>query len=202
MSGKASNHAPILPAGRGLKALLGALVICLLLAGLPASAQRPRRRSKAVEKPSPVQVTRSVTLRVVIASDTVGIFEYLSDPAKLAEWFPDQAIVEPQLGGRYHFRWKDSADVWSGVITEFIRGNTLAYTWQSPGEATETNVRYKLFPQGGETLVELTHRGFSSAAAEEKAISAWTFYLENLKSVIEDGTDLRSRGRRQTSRKP
>lgn len=142
---------------------------------------------------------RSATLRIAISSDTMGVFDFLSNSQKLAAWFPDQAVIEPRFGGKYHFRWEGAAGVWSGVVTQFIRGNTLAYTWQAPDEPYETNVQLKLFPQGAETLVELTHSGFTSAAAQEKSVKAWTFYLENLKSVIENETDLRSPSRR-TSR--
>jgi uncharacterized protein YndB with AHSA1/START domain len=172
----------------------------LWLAGVPAAAQRARRPAREADT-GPVTITRSATLRIAVASDTVSVFEYLSDAAKLTEWFPDQAIIEPQLGGKYHFRWKDQEGVWSGIVTEFIRGNTVAYTWEPPGEAAETNVRFKVFPQGAETLVELTHSGFTSSAAQDAAVKSWTFYLRNLKSVIEDGTDLRVQARRAAPRR-
>lgn len=171
------------------------VLVLFLLASVPALAQRARRSAAAAET-GPVTAARSATLRITVASDAVGIFEYLSNAAKLAEWFPDQAIIEPQLGGKYHFRWKDREGVWSGVVTEFIRGNTLAYTWEPPGEAVNTNVRFKVSPQGAETVVELSHSGFTSSVAQEEAIKAWAFYLQNLKSVIEEGTDLRAQTRR------
>jgi len=104
--------------------------------------------------------------------------------------------MEPQLGGRYHFRWAGTEGVWNGIVTEFIRGNAISLTWQPPGEEYETSVHFRLFPQGAETVVALTHSGFTSSAALEKAISAWVFYLRNLKSVVEEGTDLRGQARR------
>ena len=177
------------------------ILVAFLFASVPAVAQRARRPAPEADI-GPVTVMRSAALRIIIASDAVGIFEYLSDSAKLIEWFPDQAIIEPQLGGKYHFRWKDRDGVWSGVVTEFIRGNTLAYTWEPPGESAETNVRFRVFPQGAESLVELTHSGFTSSTAQDAAIKAWTFYLQNLKSVIEEGTDLRLQARRPASRRP
>jgi len=99
--------------------------------------------------------------------------------------------MEPQLGGKYHYRFRNSEVVWSGVVTEFIRGNTFGLTWRPPEEEYETNLRYKLFPQGADTIVELTASGFSSSAALDKAVKYFVFYLQNLKSVIEAGTDLR-----------
>ncbi|MFB3922369.1 MAG: SRPBCC domain-containing protein [Terriglobia bacterium] len=183
-----------------MKTPLSGLAALLVLGGLPAAAQGTRRPAPP-EKPSPVSVSRSATMRITIASDTVGIFAYLSEPDKLTMWFPDQAIIEARLGGKYHFRFQGEEGVWSGVVTEFIRGNTLGYTWMPPGETVETAVHFKLSPQGGQTLVELTQSGFSSSSEQEKAVVAWTFYLENLKSVIEEGSDLRQT-RRRPARKP
>jgi uncharacterized protein YndB with AHSA1/START domain len=180
-----------------MKARLTPLMLLLLLAIGPAMGQHTKRPAKA-EETGPVSVTRSATLRVTISSDAVGIFNYLSDSKKLILWFPDQAIIEPQLGGKYHFRWNDTPGVWSGVVTEFIRGNTLGFTWQPPNELVVTNVRIKLFPQGAETVLELSHSGFLSSDALDKSVETWTLYLQNLKSVIEQGVDLRGQMRPKT----
>ncbi len=168
--------------------IFSSVTVLILLACAPAWAQRSRGPARPE---SPVQATRSATLRVTVASDAMDVFDFLADSQRLASWFPKQAIFEARFGGKYHFRWESTTEIWSGVVTQFIRGNTLAYTWQEPDEPFETNVQFKLFPQGAECLVELTHSGFTSAAAQEKAIKAWSFYLQNLKSVIEEKTDLR-----------
>lgn len=181
-----------------MKARVTALMLLLLLAIGPAAAQHTKRAAKG-EDTGPVSVTRSATLRVTISSDAVSIFGYLSNPRKLELWFPDQAIMEPQLGGRYHFRWTGTEGVWSGVVTDFIRGNTLGFTWQPPNDPTETSVRIKLSPEGAQTTVELTHSLFTSSEALEKAVKDWTFYLQNLKSVIEQGVDMRPELRRKTT---
>lgn len=175
-------------------------LILILLASFTARAQRSRRGTAS--QASDVEVTRSATLRITIASDPVNIFDYLVDAKKLESWFPDQAVSEAQLGGRYHFRWNDSPGVWSGRYTYFIRGNSLAYTWQAPGDEYETNVQAKLIPQAGGTLIEMTHSGFTSDAALDKAIKAWLFYLDNLRSVIEEGVDLRQQARQKSARRP
>jgi uncharacterized protein YndB with AHSA1/START domain len=175
------------------------LLLLLLLATSPARAQHTKRAVTS-EEMSPVTVTRSATMRVAISSDQVGVFNYLSDSKKLVLWFPDQAIIEPQLAGKYHFRFTGSEGVWSGVVTEFIRGNTIAFTWQPPNEPGVTNVRIQLSPQGAETQLELTHGGFTSSEALDKAVMNWELYLSNLKSVIEQGVDMREQMRRKTTR--
>jgi uncharacterized protein YndB with AHSA1/START domain len=165
-------------------------LILLLGAGSNGAAQQHTRRPVKPPGTGPVTVMRSATLQILVASDAVSVFSYLSDQGKLTAWFADQAILEPQFGGKYHFRWKNQEPV-DGVVTEFTAANTLALTWRHPADVVETQVRFKLSPQGGHTLVELEQRGFTSAADLEKAVKAWVFYLENLKSVIENQVDLR-----------
>ncbi len=171
----------------------------ILLGALAASAQR---RPAKEEQASPVEVTRSATLRVTIAADPTTLFDYLADARKLESWFPDQAVFEPQLLGKYHFRWKDKIGVWSGIVTDFIRGNTLGFTWKAPDEEYETNVKFKLSAQGNEALLDLTHSGFLSDALMDKAVKNWLFYLENLKSVVETGNDLRQQASPKSTHRP
>lgn len=182
-----------------MKVKASVLLIPLLLGSLPAAAQRDRR--PASSEASDVEVTRSATLRISIASDPINIFDYLVDARKLEAWFPDRAVSEAQLGGRYHLRWDDKQGVWSGRYTYFIRGNSLGYTWEAPGDEYETSVQFKLVPQAQGTLVELTQSGFASNVAMDRAIKSWTFYLDNLRSVIEEGVDLREEARRTPARR-
>ena len=186
-----------------MKKRFTSVLILALLGSLPSPAQRNRRPAKAKgEDTGPVQVTRSATLRVSIASDAVGIFEFLADSKKLEQWFPDQAIIEPKVGGKYHFRWKDAEGVWSGMVTQYIRGNALGFTWQPPGQDYETNVLFKLSPEGAQTTLELTHSGFTSHEAMDMVVKAWVFYLQNLKSVVEWGADMRQSVRQRPARRP
>ena len=154
-----------------------------------AAQQRPRRPIKPPDT-GPVTVTRSTTMQMLVASDAVSVFGYLTDREKLTAWFADQAILEPQFGGKFHFRWKNQEPV-DGVVTDIKPANTLALTWKHPTDEVETQVRFRLSPQGSQTLVELEQQGFTSAADLENAVKSWVFYLENLKSVIETQVDLR-----------
>jgi len=165
-------------------------LILLLGAGSNVAAQQPTRRPLKPPDTGPITVMRSATLQMSVASDAVSVFSYLSDQGKLTAWFADQAILVPQFGGKFHFRWKNQEPV-DGVVTEVNPANTLALTWKHPTDEVETQVRIKLSPQGGQTLVVLEHQGFTSAADMEKAVKSWVFYLENLKSVMERQVDLR-----------
>ena len=178
-------------------------LIFLLGAWSNAAAQQHAKRpvKPQPQDTGPVNVMRSATLRILVTSDAVTVFSYLSDQGKLSAWLADQAILEPQFGGKYHFRWKSQEPV-DGVVTEFMAANTLAFTWKHPSDEAETQVRFKLSPQGGRTLVELEHQGFTSAAAVDKAVNFWVSCLQNLKSVIENQVDLRQAAPKTTARSP
>src|SRR5208282_2728001 len=132
------------------------LTLIFLLGAWNATAQQHTKRPVKPEPQDtgPVNVMRSATLRILVTSDAVTVFSYLSDQGKLIAWLADQAILEPQFGGKYHFRWKNEEPV-DGVVTEFLGANTLALTWKHPTDVAETQVRYKLSPQGGGTFVQL-----------------------------------------------
>jgi len=172
-----------------MKPLLLTLILLSGTGGNAAAQQRPRQPVKPPDT-GLVTVMRSVTLQMLVASDAVSVFSYISDQEKLTAWLADQAILQPQFGGKYHFRWKNQEPV-DGVVTEFVAAKTPGLTWKHPAEEVETQVRFKLSLQGGQTLVELEQRGFTSAVDLEKAVKSWVFYLENLKSVIENQVDLR-----------
>jgi uncharacterized protein YndB with AHSA1/START domain len=47
---------------------------------------------------------------VVIDASPEVIFKAITDPKELTNWFPDQAILEPKLGGKVKFGfYKDRA---------------------------------------------------------------------------------------------
>ena len=154
-----------------------------------AGQQRATRPAKPPDT-GPVAVARSSTLQVLVASDAVSVFSYLSDQRKLTAWMADQAILEPQMGAKFHFRWKNQEPV-DGVVTEFAAANTLALTWKHPSDTADTRLRFKVSPQGGNTMVVLELQGYTSPDSLEKDLSFWVFNLKNLKSVIEEQIDLR-----------
>jgi uncharacterized protein YndB with AHSA1/START domain len=176
-------------------------LILLLGSWSNAAAQQHTRRPVKPADNGPVSVMHSATLQVYVSSDAVSVFSYLSDQGKLTAWLADQAILEAQFGGKYHFRWKGQEPV-DGVVTEFLAANTMAFTWKHPTDEAETQVRFKLSPQGGRTLVELDLQGYTSADAVDKAVKFWVFYLQNLKSVIENQIDLRQAVPKTPARPP
>ena len=71
----------------------------------------------------------------------------------------------------------------------------ISFTWQGKGEPAPTRVRVALRPDGEGTVVELVHKGIGTGKKWAEAAAAiqrgWETGLENLRSVLETGHDLR-----------
>ncbi len=81
---------------------------------------------------------------------------------------------------------------------QFVRGRQLVLTWQWPGleKLGVTRLKLSVEPHSGGTILRFTHSGFRRGSAwtdlYEGAIRGWTYFMMNLKSVLENGHDLRS----------
>lgn len=81
---------------------------------------------------------------------------------------------------------------------EFVRGKRITLTWQWPGKEhlLTTKLKISVEPRKRGTVVKFTHSGFPT---QERwidlyagAIQGWTYFLMNLKSVLDHRQDLRS----------
>ena len=101
---------------------------------------------------------------------------------------------QPRKGGLFEVRWNSGYEA-RGVFTAYSPPRALAFTWGSPYEPGETSVKVTLKPVEGGTKVTLTHSGFGTgkkwAGRAEEAEREWSGGLDNLKSTLETGLDLR-----------
>ena len=55
---------------------------------------------------------------IVIDAPSNVVFKAISDPAQLTEWFPDAAVLEPEVGGRFVFAFYKSSDRYGKKMIE------------------------------------------------------------------------------------
>jgi len=141
--------------------------------------------------------TRTIRVQVFLRVSPKKAFKAISEPKRLERWLLDEATLSPRTGGRYSFRWK-GGPTHTGRVLEFVRGKHLTLTWQWPGagDLLVTKLKISATPKGRGTVVKFTHSGFPK---QERwvdlyggAIQGWTYFLMNLKSVLEHDHDLRS----------
>ena len=97
------------------------------------------------------------------------VFEVISSPVHLQEWFPDEARMEAVPGAIGEFRFGDltSPDVHVAAFTvvEVEAPRRFSFRWVYPeGEAAAADnsllVTFDLIPSGAGTTVRLTESGF------------------------------------------
>lgn len=139
--------------------------------------------------------TIEIKKSIVIDASPEVVFKAITDPDELIRWFPDQAILEPKVGGKVRFtslkeshpEKLDKNYVMEGTIKEFVPNKKLSYTWKFrdvPG-FPETTVAWELEKiDPNKTRVELSHLGFTG---EEKGMTSieshdkgWTDELNKL----------------------
>ncbi len=105
-----------------------------------------------------------------------------------------------QEGDQYTWRWHGWGDevTHHGSILDANGQDRLAFTFDAGNKSNDMQVRVSLNREKGQTIVELTQ--YHIPTDEESkfmyhigCMEGWTFYLANLKSILEGGIDLRNK---------
>ncbi len=131
------------------------------------------------------------------AASPERVFAALTEPGQLVKWFAEKASVTPRKGGAYRLTWGDYT--MRGRVEAIDAPKKLSLAWidRFPGgKLFETEAEFSLAKRGKGTVLSLTHRGFKAGkkwvALYGSVQSGWAYYLLNLKSFLDHGTDLRS----------
>jgi len=142
--------------------------------------------------------------KICINKSIDEVCKLVSTPAGITKWFIDKAVyTTPQntmrkndelaeKGDKYKWFWLYKNYSTEGEILETETNKLFKLTFGSAGIVTIT-----LAEENGKTLVELKQENYPGEKYDESAYIncyvCWTFYLSNLKSVMEAGFDLRDR---------
>lgn len=127
------------------------------------------------------------------------VFQALTVPDRLIKWFLKEAEVEFKKNGKVKMTWHCGYSHECKIL-ELDLNKKLSLSWPTNGWSgapqANTTVTFTLFPKDEEgTLLEVEHTGFGPGENWTKLygglFSIWAYYLLNLKSVLEHGTDLR-----------
>lgn len=123
------------------------------------------------------------------------IYRAFTSALGLREWLCDASSSNPTKGGWLQLAWNQGYFA-SGEYTELIPNKAISFTWIGKGEPDWSQVDVVMTPDGDDAFkVILRHSGLGQDSGWEAAIQqisrGWTVGLENLKSILEEGKDLR-----------
>ena len=125
------------------------------------------------------------------------VFEVVSDPTHVAQWWPDEARYETVVGspGEILFAHVDGEKVEALTVVELQPPTRFSFRWTHPAEeeAVEGNsllVTFELVAHGEGTLVRFRETGFRERGWEAAVLEAtyqdhvrgWDFFLPRLAS--------------------
>jgi uncharacterized protein YndB with AHSA1/START domain len=139
---------------------------------------------------------RSVNHQYFIRAPADQVFRAITEPKLLTRWLCDRAELASRKGGAYLLAWKEGP-THTGLVVDFVPGARLALAWRWPGVDLEgTVLALSIEAQKDGTVLHVEHSGFPRS---EKWVDlyggaewGWTYFAMNLKSVLEQGHDLRS----------
>jgi uncharacterized protein YndB with AHSA1/START domain len=123
------------------------------------------------------------------------VYRAFTSATALREWLCDFSTTNPVQNGRIYLAW-DRGYFASGRFLELEYPRWVSFSWIGKSEPDWTEVDVTLKPVEEEiTHVKLEHRGVGDGEEWETARmeieKGWVNGLKNLKSILEDGKDLR-----------
>jgi uncharacterized protein YndB with AHSA1/START domain len=116
------------------------------------------------------------------------VFRAFTHATLLRDWLSHTAHTDPVQGGHIFLRW-NSGHHSAGTYLLLDEPAALEFTWEGWQDLAAGRVRVELAEVDGATTLRLVHSGAGDAA--DGMARAWEASLENLKSVVETGQDLR-----------
>ena len=145
--------------------------------------------------------------RITIKADSQAIYKAFSTPSGFEKWFLRKAIFTATNGDKrvdneaiqpsdtYEFFWYGHPDT-TTEKSHIIETNGKDYV--KFGFSDDTTVAIRIKQEDGENVVELTQENIKPTDNPLNSLyvwcgEGWTFYLANLKSILEGGIDLRNK---------
>lgn len=124
----------------------------------------------------------------IIKADIEKIFEAITDPGELANWWPDHCTGECALDGKYNFYFTEEYD-WFAKIVEIDNLKKVEYKMTTSDLDWEpTSFGFELSNSENGVVVNFYHKDWRSENDHFKIASfCWAMLLNGLKNYVEKG---------------
>jgi uncharacterized protein YndB with AHSA1/START domain len=140
-------------------------------------------------------MTRSIEREIRVEASPEVVYEVISSPEHLREWWPDEAELDAVPGaiGSVGFRQAEGTKVVPLTVVEAEPPRRFAFRWDSAGEeATPENsllVTFDLVPVDGGTLLRFAETGYDEAAKSDAVLedhtSGWDYFLPRITPYVD-----------------
>jgi len=133
-------------------------------------------------------------LETIIQAPVADIYRCFTKGVGFMDWLCNGAKTQPIPGGMLVLWW-NSGYYTVGEFTRIEVNKLVEFSWLGKGEPVKTQVQVRLTEEKDGVRVELTHTGLGTeeiwVEPGKEIRRGWEVGLENLKSTLEMGKDLR-----------
>lgn len=134
----------------------------------------------------------TIEREIYIAAAPDVVYDVVSRPEHVQEWWPDRASYEPRAGATGEIAFGDcdaGGKVVALTVVEAEPPATFSFRWTHPaGEsATADNslfVTFALTAQGDGTLLRMTETGFRDEAERADHVTGWDHFLPRVAPYV------------------
>ena len=140
-------------------------------------------------------MTRSIEREIRVEASPEVVYEVITSPEHLREWWPDEAELDAAAGatGTVGFRQAEGTKVVPITVVEAEPPRRFAFRWDYEGdEATPENsllVTFELVAVDGGTLLRFAETGYDEAAKSDAVLAdhtnGWNYFLPRLAPYVE-----------------
>ena len=125
---------------------------------------------------------------VTIKAPAAKIFDAITQPRALENWWPLRCSTDNQTPATYNFYFTDEYD-WYGVVSKVEKNKSFHIRMtQSDEDWAPTTFGFDLEDANGLVLVKFHHSGWQSTNHHFRRTSyCWAILLHGLKRYIEEG---------------
>ncbi|MEV0947299.1 SRPBCC family protein [Rhodococcus sp. NPDC049939] len=138
----------------------------------------------------------SITRTVVVNAPRSAVWEAITDPDKISQWFGQRTSLDLRVGGKVAFTW-DEYGTARAVITEVDEPNVFGFRWAAdtdvdPAIGNSTLVRFTLSEHASGTELTVVETGFDTLdrevadqkQAREANVQGWHIELDELVTYL------------------
>ncbi|MCY3412836.1 MAG: SRPBCC domain-containing protein [Candidatus Heimdallarchaeota archaeon] len=108
-----------------------------------------------------------------------------------------QGDVGIQVGDQYYWRWHQNLET-RGIVLKIVPQSLIEFTFGKKSKDSEENVvvRFEVDYKDGETIFSITQDNMGGELSDQALYHlscnmGWSFFMTNMKAVLEYGIDLR-----------
>jgi uncharacterized protein YndB with AHSA1/START domain len=126
-----------------------------------------------------------VTREVVVDAEPGDVWEALTDPERLEEWFANEVELDPEPGGSGVFRWENGEER-EALVEDVDVGRRFAFRWRdAEGEESVVAISLDTVETGTRIVVTESATGpIASAHAGEWATALELWFVVGRTAVL------------------